>query len=906
MKKRIVVFFIVIGFLALFLKTNTSFAQGDFGIEEVGVGIDNSLASGEDVRIVAGRFIQFALGFLGVLAVLLIMYAGFVWMTSGGDEEKIRKAKGILKSSVIGLIIVLSSWGLTTFILSRVKGLLGPGQGSQGYNQDRPSFGDSGSSAIGACSVESIYPSDGQKDVPRNTSILITFMEAADLSNACVDSMGATCSCDNASCSTINPKIFRLFKKSLLDACSSSSCPDINSNVTDVKLTFTSDKKTLILAPANYLGSGTEHIPYTFKVDGNLKKENGADMFQGCNVNKLEVSFEVSNILDLSPPIVNRNGIFPLPDNERDLLDLSVPAQKASALIEVGSCPQAYSAAELLSINSANTTETNLPEVKINYKGASKYFIVTVPDDKSKAQLFEVDSSGANSKSLGIADWNLENEVVFPGYFSLKYENPSPGNRWEIEIKPEALADTLRLNDQEYVFSDNNNNNNIKVIPNCSASSQDLALQAENIQAVISGNAEVESDLDSNKINLRAKVPGLKGNKITLEAKSEALKLKAFSGGVDRVVVSTANDKTDRPRNSAIQFTFNESVNPITVSGSSDEVADYVRVLNYNKEALKANSNCSKNSDCLSYKCENSVCLGNQLSGRFMISNNYRTVEFLTDEECGLNACGDKIYCLPANSHLRVEVSAANLSSCSSAADCSSLSPFTACMDSDLGYKTCQNPDRKNYPMANVNKIDGVVDVAINSFDGNRSEFSSGPLGFFHENTPASVDLKDGYSWSFFVSDEINLSPPQISKVTPMQGDKDVSLATPIKIHFNKLMLNSTLTSGSVNIFNGEKNIKHKLISLKSSTPSPLGFWVYSENIDSEPFNGEPDLTIATIKHSPFLESLSFSAQVGSGVKDIYQNCYKPSVGPGCPSTEASCCFGESSSTLDEEGNCRF
>lgn len=896
MKKRIKVFFIIIGLLALFLTSNISFAQ-DFGVEAVGTGIDNSLASGEDMRIVAGRFIQFALGFLGILAVLLIMYGGFIWMTSGGDEEKIKKAKGVLQSSVIGLVIILSSWGLTTFILNKIRDTLGIGTGN-GNSAQVSTFTTAGSSAIGACSVQNIYPEDGQKDVPRNTSILISFMEEVDLANVCVDSSAAVCTCDNANCNKINPEIFRLFKKDLGDACTLSSCPQTNSNVTDLQLSFTPDKKTLVLVPLNYLGSSTEYTDYIFKVGGKLKKTNGTSMFSACATSNLEVNFVVSNILDLSPPIIKTSGIFPLPDNEKDLLALSSPALSATALIEVKSCPKAYSLASLLSVSPSG------PELKINYRGNLSNFKVVVPADApTKAQLF----NGDNDSLLGIADWNLDSEVVFPDYFSLKVNNPVSGNIWEIKIRPEVLADTLRLNDQVYTFSNSSVNNNIEVVSGCSsASPQDLALQASKVQAVISGNLEVESTFSGNKINLKSKVSGAKGNNIALETKSEALKLRSFSGGVDEIINNTAKDKIDRPRNSAIQFNFNEPVNPMTISGSADEVAKYVKVLNYNKAALAANSACSNNSDCLSYKCENSVCLGNYLSGRFMVSNNYRTVEFLTDDECGLNACGDKIYCLPANSHLRVEILAANLQTCSSSNDCSALSPFTSCLPiTALGYSTCQNPDQNNYPAANINNLDGVVDVAINSFDGNRSQFSSGPVDFYHENLP-DINKKDNYSWSFFVSDEIDLTPPQITSVSPIQGKKKVSLAESIKIQFNKLMLNSTLISGSVNIFDGEKNTKHKLINLRSASPSPFGFWMTSENIDSEPLNGEPDLTITTIKHSPFSESLTFFAQVGSGVKDIYQNCYKPSVGPGCSDTDASCCFGKDASNLDENGNCRF
>lgn len=67
-------------------------------------------------KIVA-TIIQAVLGFLGLIFLVLTIMAGFKWMTSGGDEKKVEEATASLKSAVIGLIIVLSAYTLTYFIL---------------------------------------------------------------------------------------------------------------------------------------------------------------------------------------------------------------------------------------------------------------------------------------------------------------------------------------------------------------------------------------------------------------------------------------------------------------------------------------------------------------------------------------------------------------------------------------------------------------------------------------------------------------------------------------------------------------------------------------------------------------------------------------------------------------------
>ncbi len=103
----------------------------DFGIGEVDSGLGGTLDGSSDPRTIAARVINIALGILGIIAVLLIVYAGFKWMTAGGDEEKITDAKKILKNGVIGLAIILSSWAIATFILNKLGGAIsGNGNGS--------------------------------------------------------------------------------------------------------------------------------------------------------------------------------------------------------------------------------------------------------------------------------------------------------------------------------------------------------------------------------------------------------------------------------------------------------------------------------------------------------------------------------------------------------------------------------------------------------------------------------------------------------------------------------------------------------------------------------------------------------------------------------------------------------
>jgi len=109
--------FFVIGtlFLINFVQAQTV----DLGVEQVGK--PTGLPS-DDVRVVIARIIRVALGFLGTLAVVLLLYGGYLWMTAGGNEEKISQAKKIIINTAIGLAIILSSYAFTSFIIRRLLG----------------------------------------------------------------------------------------------------------------------------------------------------------------------------------------------------------------------------------------------------------------------------------------------------------------------------------------------------------------------------------------------------------------------------------------------------------------------------------------------------------------------------------------------------------------------------------------------------------------------------------------------------------------------------------------------------------------------------------------------------------------------------------------------------------------
>ncbi len=64
--------------------------------------------------------INVALGFLGLIAVIIILIGGFKWMTAGGNEDKVGEARKTIFAGIIGLAIILFAWGITTFVVTQL------------------------------------------------------------------------------------------------------------------------------------------------------------------------------------------------------------------------------------------------------------------------------------------------------------------------------------------------------------------------------------------------------------------------------------------------------------------------------------------------------------------------------------------------------------------------------------------------------------------------------------------------------------------------------------------------------------------------------------------------------------------------------------------------------------------
>lgn len=888
--------------LSIILLASCIFFTADFALAqtkpEVGITYAENIGlegGGLDVRVVLARIVQVALGFLSLIAVIYVMYAGWLWMTSEGSEEKISKAKKTLINAVIGLIVMLSAFMIVTWIINNLglNNSPSPGQGS-----GRPSY-NGGIGVLGACSVENVYPEPNQEDVPRNTAIFVTFKEEVDPATICKDAV-ADGGNGNHICDVgeyVIPENVRLFKQTAGDGCPG-SCAN---NVVEMNV-YSNDNKTFVFAPVNYIGSPSEYLWYEMYLSNDILKTNGDGVFDNCRTDFMDWAFHVSDKIDLTPPQVKNSGVFPAPDDASDTYS-GTAAVNSTGIISFSGNPEAGSDAYIVNPGAvvanggspAVVSGSVVIDPECQESGA---LLVSLPmtSDGKTAEL------SIGSTLLGSAVFSGKS-ITFPGYLSFAVNDfPEAGNSWSFPgIVAQVNSDILQVGNIRYKFVSTVTGANQILVATL------LSGTINNAVTVINNNSQVSAVAGAgNTIDTTASVAGINGNSIIFTTTSANLSLAPnighLSGGSDSEEIVTVNDRKDKPRNAVIQINFNEAILPLTISGKADDVSDYIRVVNNSTGALPDTAACTDNNDCLSFKCSTGgTCVNSYLAGKFVVSNIYKTVEFVSNNLCGVNGCGEEIYCLPPDSNVRVEIEAATLDG---ANNCSARSPF-----SNVGAQHCEDDSGNFYPLSDLTLMDGVMDAAMNSLDGDRSTFAEGKsvalINYYNENTSAGDG--DSFKWSFFVSDKLDLVPPLINNTTPAINGTGVGLNDNISLDFDKVMMCSSIRTGQKKITSGSNTVIHHNLNAWSSGGAGFGYWTTCMGVDDGPVDGEYDWTAAGLKHTAFPDTSSLRSQAGSGLRDIYQNCYKPSgdnIGCVASDTNPSCCDGTVTGALGSDGNC--
>lgn len=290
-----------------------------------------------DIRLVVAKIIRVALGLLGVVALALILYGGFLWMTAGGNEEQIGSAKKFLLNTAIGLAIILSAYAIVSFVISKLTDATTGGDlgGDTGGGVEMVLDNFQGSGALGQI-IKDHYPAREQSNIPRNTRIVVSFRRPIKMDSLVEDTSGdgvfGNCKttvenwyndCDrvkNINDSLVNIKRVdtgdKIFGAVALGAVSTEN------GVTGV-YTITIKPITDQSNPAGgYLGSPTESVAYTVRLGSDILLDdpanNNPSIFSAGIIgnNYYQWGFSNGTALDISPPVVE--NVFPDPNSVED------------------------------------------------------------------------------------------------------------------------------------------------------------------------------------------------------------------------------------------------------------------------------------------------------------------------------------------------------------------------------------------------------------------------------------------------------------------------------------------------------------------------------------------------------------------------------------------------------------
>ena len=125
MSKRTTIFLIFVLSLVIFpaLVLTVQAQTVDFGINTANnIGLPNTA---NDPKEAAVTIVRYLMTFLGIIAVIVILWGGFQWLTAGGNEDKVAGAKKTLIAGIIGLIIIIAAFAIVQVIVSTTTNILG-------------------------------------------------------------------------------------------------------------------------------------------------------------------------------------------------------------------------------------------------------------------------------------------------------------------------------------------------------------------------------------------------------------------------------------------------------------------------------------------------------------------------------------------------------------------------------------------------------------------------------------------------------------------------------------------------------------------------------------------------------------------------------------------------------------
>jgi len=77
-----------------------------------------------NIKTLVLRIVNYALTFLGIVAVLIIVFGGFTYITAAGAQDKVDNAKKMIMYAIVGIIIILLSFAIVNTVLQAGAGVV--------------------------------------------------------------------------------------------------------------------------------------------------------------------------------------------------------------------------------------------------------------------------------------------------------------------------------------------------------------------------------------------------------------------------------------------------------------------------------------------------------------------------------------------------------------------------------------------------------------------------------------------------------------------------------------------------------------------------------------------------------------------------------------------------------------
>ena len=108
---------VVLSFSLFLIPTQIAHAEDDSVLK-----IENplNLDAEHPVEDLAAKIISTFLGIVGIIALIMFVYGGLLWMTAAGNAQRVDKGKDLFIWSIIGLVVIFSSYAIASFIIDNL------------------------------------------------------------------------------------------------------------------------------------------------------------------------------------------------------------------------------------------------------------------------------------------------------------------------------------------------------------------------------------------------------------------------------------------------------------------------------------------------------------------------------------------------------------------------------------------------------------------------------------------------------------------------------------------------------------------------------------------------------------------------------------------------------------------